>query len=194
MMTRYCPIRTALLALIIGYVTLGEATRTAVAQQPTSPDASTDASAELPTLDAAQGLLEAGRIEAALIALNQRIDANSGDAAAHFLKALALQQRGDRAGARDVYLGMAKQFPKLPEVSNNLAALYVADSDYEKARETLLAASVRVPDYPLLQVNLGDLYLRMAADAYRKAVEMDPADDETVAALGRLQQMLGAVK
>lgn len=183
--TRYRCVRAALLALIIGHIAAQ-----AGAQQTAVKPGAEDAADAPPTLTAIQRLLDAGRNAAALVALDRRIEADAGDVAARFLKGLALQESGDRASARDVYLEIAKLFPKLPEAFNNLAALYVADGDHEKARQALVSARANAPDYPLVHVNLGDLYLRMAADAYRRAVELNPDDVDAVNRLARLQRLL----
>lgn len=147
--------------------------------------------ADLPTLSSVQRLLDEGNTRQALAALEQRIEANVNDIQARFLKGLVLIEQGDNAAARDVYLEIARLFPKIPEAFNNLAAIYVAEGEFEKARQALISAQANAPEYPLVRVNLGDLYVKMAAQAYREALTLDASDDTSAAKLSVLQQLLG---
>lgn len=144
----------------------------------------------LPTLDAIQTLLDQGQIDTALTQLDRRIAADRNDVLARFLKGLVLLQRGDNAAAREVYLEIARQFPRLPEAFNNLAAIYVAEGEYEKALQALRSARANAPDYPLVHINLGDLYLRLAADAYREAISLDDSERGAAEKLERLLTLL----
>jgi tetratricopeptide (TPR) repeat protein len=62
----------------------------------------------------------------------------------------------------------------LPEPHNNLAVLYAQKGDYGLARDELEAAISAAPDYTIAYENLGDVYARLAALNYEKAVARDP--------------------
>lgn len=119
--------------------------------------------------------------------LEKHIAADPDAVEAQFLKGLLLLERSDMAAAQTVFLDISRRFPHIPEVYNNLAVIYAAQGDYEQARQALLTAIAN--DYPQAQANLGDLYAKLAADAYRQAITNDPADAASRAKLTLLQGM-----
>jgi Flp pilus assembly protein TadD len=123
----------------------------------------------------------------ALDTLNKKIAANPDDIEAQFLKGLLLFERDDVTAAREVFLTIVRRFPYVPEAYNNLAVVYTAEGDYEKARQALLAAIAN--DYPQAQANLGDLYSKLAADAYREALAYNPDDAASQAKLVMLENL-----
>lgn len=122
--------------------------------------------------------------------LEKRIAANPDAVEAQFLKGLLLLERGELAAAQTVFLDISRRFPHIPEVYNNLAVVYAAQGEYEQARQALLTAIAN--DYPQAQANLGDLYAKLAADAYRQALANNPADAASQAKLTLLQGMFAA--
>jgi Flp pilus assembly protein TadD len=97
-------------------------------------------------------------------------------------------EAGDTIAAKEVFSEIARRFPRLPEAFNNLAAIYAENGEYEKARQALLSAIANAPNYAAAQSNLGDLYIKLAADAYRKAADLDPLDPGAGAKLNLLEQ------
>ena len=85
-----------------------------------------------------------------------------------------------------------RQFPQIPEASNNLAAIYAKEGDYEQARQVLLSAIANNPDYPNARVSLGDLYAKLAADAYREALKLNPNDIASKAKLKMLDPLFAS--
>ncbi|HXH03258.1 MAG TPA: tetratricopeptide repeat protein [Candidatus Competibacteraceae bacterium] len=153
---------------------------------------STAALAQEPAdLDSIRRLAENGDRATALAKLDQAIASNENDIQARFLKGLLLSEQGDTHGAEEVFSDIVRRYPRLPEAYNNLAVLYAGEGEYEKARGALLSAIGNAPDYPGVRANLGDLYVKMAADAYRKALELNPADQASQAKLKVLEQLFG---
>lgn len=146
----------------------------------------------LPTLSSIQAAVDAGDTETALADLDKRIEADVNDVQSRFLKGMVLMETGDHREAQQTFIEITRLFPKLPEAFNNLAVLYVREGNYEKARSALLSAKANTPDYPTAHANLGDLYLKMAADAYRQALELNPDDSLSAAKLQALQGMFAA--
>lgn len=145
---------------------------------------------EAPDLSTIQRLAANGHWTQAMDALNQRIAANPNDVEPAFLKGLLLLQQGDKSGAREVFQDLSNRFPRLPEAYNNLAAIQAADGEYELARQALLSAIANTPDYAPVRANLGDLYIKMAIDAYRQALKLDPNDSAASAKLKFLEQII----
>ncbi len=65
---------------------------------------------------------------------------------------------------------MATEYPQLPEPHNNLAVIYAARGQPDKARMALEAALRTHPAYAVAMENLSQIYARQAKDAYAKAL------------------------
>lgn len=61
--------------------------------------------------------------------------------------------------------------PQLAEPHNNLAVIFDELGDYTAAIEELKASLKLNPDYLTARQNIGDLYIKLAADAYRQVLE-----------------------
>ncbi|MCC6611108.1 MAG: tetratricopeptide repeat protein [Burkholderiales bacterium] len=117
-------------------------------------------------------LLREGQLAEALAHVERRLAADPRDAQARFLKGVILteQKRTDEAIA--VFVRLTQDDPERAEPYNNLAVLYAAQGALERAREALESA-VRVnPKYAIALENLGDVYARLAADAYARAAAL----------------------
>jgi len=123
--------------------------------------------------DDAARLLKQGRTAAALEKVDAAIAANKNDARARFLKGLILTERNETPAAIEVFKSLTRDFPELPEPYNNLAVLYAAQGQYDKARESLEMAIRTHPSYAVAHENLGDVYAKMASEAYDRALSLD---------------------
>lgn len=146
--------------------------------------------AETTDLDASGPWTEEGRREVSFQNLDEPSVTGSDDLQARFLEGLSLLQQNDIAGARAVFTQITQLFPRLPEAHNNLAVIYAGEGNYEKAQQVLISAAANAPDYATVQANLGDLYVKMAVDAYRKTLELSPGDSAAQAKLRLLEQLL----
>lgn len=117
--------------------------------------------------------IETGQYAQAQNALTQYLSEGAADAQLYFLLGIAQFRQGDLSGAIATFSSMAELFPQLPEAHINLAAVYAEQGSYEHARRTLLQAITIAPDSALAQLNLGDLYVLMAEQAYRQASRLD---------------------
>lgn len=123
--------------------------------------------------DDAVRLLKQGKTAAALKKVDAAIAANDNDARSRFLKGLILTEQGNTRGAIDVFTSLTRDYPELPEPYNNLAVLYAAEGRYDQARESLEMAIRTHPSYAVAHENLGDVYAKMASEAYDKALSLD---------------------
>jgi Flp pilus assembly protein TadD len=140
-------------------------------------------------LTAIERMAAAGEWQTALKSLDERIANNTNDVEARFLKGLLLLERGDTDSAREVFVELSRLFPRIPESFNNLATIYAQQGDYEQARQALLNAIANAPEYPVVRANLGDLYTRLATEAYREAINLDPGDEASKAKLNTLEKL-----
>ncbi|MFK8015652.1 MAG: tetratricopeptide repeat protein [Gammaproteobacteria bacterium] len=144
----------------------------AVSQQPAPRDASVDSD-----IQRAQSLYESGRSQDALDVVDAVLDKVAGDAEARFLQGLIYADLNRRDEAIRVFTALTDDFPELPEPWNNLAVLFAENGEFDKARQSLLAAIQTHPSYSTAHENLGDLYARMASMAYDRALEQDRGNE-----------------
>src|SRR3954467_4448170 len=121
----------------------------------------------------ASKLFKQGNYPAALEKIEAVITANPRDARARFLKGLIITEQNRPAEAIKVFTSLTEDYPELPEPYNNLAVLYASQGQYDKARKSLEMAIRTHPSYAIAHENLGDVYAKMASEAYDKALQLD---------------------
>jgi tetratricopeptide (TPR) repeat protein len=121
----------------------------------------------------ASKLFKQGNYAGALEKIETVITANPRDARARFLKGLILTEQSKPADAIKVFTSLTEDYPELPEPYNNLAVLYASQGQYDKARKSLEMAIRTHPSYAIAHENLGDVYAKMASEAYDKALQLD---------------------
>jgi Flp pilus assembly protein TadD len=109
---------------------------------------------------------------------------------ARFLKGVALADAGRTDAAIAAFQAILGDFPELPEPHNNLAVLYAQKGEYGLARDELEAAISAAPDYVVAYENLGDIYARLAAQNYEKAVARDARNRTAPAKLKLVREAL----
>ena len=120
-----------------------------------------------------QKLLSSGRNAEALQKADQYLSAKPRDPMMRFLRGISLSQAGRTADAISVFTKLTEDFPELPEPFNNLAVLYAQQGQYDKARNALEMAIRTNPSYATAYENLGDVYAKLASQAYSKALQID---------------------
>ncbi len=143
--------------------------------------------------DAAR-LLKQGRHAAALKKVDTAIAANPQDARARFLKGLILTEQNQTAAAINVFSGLTRDYPELPEPYNNLAVLYAAQGKYDVARESLEMAIRTHPSYTVAHENLGDVYAKMASEAYDKALSLDRSNQTAQTKLSLIRELFSGAQ
>jgi hypothetical protein len=118
-------------------------------------------------------LISAGQQVQALDRVNAYLTTHPKDAQARFLKGIVLTEQGKQAEAIQIFSGLTEEFPELPEPYNNLAVIYAAQGQYEKARNALELAIHTHPSYGTAHENLGDVYAKLATKSYDKALQLD---------------------
>jgi predicted Zn-dependent protease len=139
-------------------------------------------------------LMRAGKSEAAL----QRADAFLGtrprDVQVRFLRAVTLVDLDRRQEASDALVLLTQDFPELPEPYNNLAVLAAAQGGLDRAEHLLQQALAAQPNYVTAQENLGDLYVAMAAAAFDRASQLDPANGALKSKLALARDLTSKLK
>ncbi|MEW6166997.1 MAG: tetratricopeptide repeat protein [Pseudomonadota bacterium] len=137
----------------------------------------------------AQGMIEQGRAAEALKLLDEHLKDNPQDAEARFIRGLALVRLDRTKDAIGVFADLTRDYPQLPEPYNNLAVLYAAQGDYEKARSALEAALATHPSYATAHENLGDIYAALAGAAYNRALALDESNQVVRRKLALINQL-----
>ncbi|MBB6561832.1 ketosteroid isomerase-like protein [Acidovorax soli] len=125
-------------------------------------------------------LLKAGKAGDALAKADQRLAANPRDPQLRFLRGVAQSDSGKPAEAIATFTKLTEEYPELPEPYNNLAVLYANQNQLDKARTALEMAIRTNPSYATAHENLGDIYAKLASQAYNKALQLDATNANSV--------------
>jgi len=142
-------------------------------------------------LEDAAKLLKSGQHQQALERVNKLLAAKPKDARGRFLKGLIFAEQGNVKDATDVFLALTKDFPNLPEPYNNLAVIYASQGQYDKARGALEQSIRTHPSYATAYENLGDVYAKLASQAYDKALQFDSANPAAKNKLALVRELVG---
>ena len=132
--------------------------------------------AEPTALQEVRKLIAAGQGKQALTRAELHLAKNPRDAQMRFVRGVILTDLSDTTAARGAFQQLVDDFPELPEPYNNLAVLYAADGELDRARRALEMALLAKPDYATAHENMGDVYLQMAAEAYQRASALQPTN------------------
>ena len=135
-------------------------------------------------------LLRQGQAGAALAKADAYIAGKPRDPQMRFLRGVILTQQGKQAEATDAFVQITQEFPELPEPYNNLAALYAAQSQFDQARAALETAIRLNPSYATAHENLGDVYVRLAAQSYARAQQLQPGTAGIAPKLAAVRRVL----
>jgi tetratricopeptide (TPR) repeat protein len=117
-------------------------------------------------------LAKAGKVAEALNKTNDYLSKHPADPQMRFMKGVLLTEQNKSDEAIAVFTKLTEDYKDLPEPYNNLAVLYAANGQYDKARVALEKAIRTNPSYQTAYENLGDIYGKMASQAYDKALAL----------------------
>src|SRR5713101_5591461 len=137
-------------------------------------------------------LLKQGQTAQALERVNQYLSQKPKDAKGRFIKGLVLVEQNKAAEAIEVFTALSRDYPELPEPYNNLAVLYAAQGQYEKARQQLEMSIRTHPSYATAYENLGDVYTKLASQAYDKALQLDSSNSTAKNKLSLIRDLMSS--
>jgi tetratricopeptide (TPR) repeat protein len=152
---------------------------------------STTLSARADDLDDASKLLKAGQRDQALERVNRVLAQKKDDPKARFLKGVILTEQGNTREAIDTFTKLTQDYPNLPEPYNNLAVIYAGQGQYDKARAALEQSIRTHPSYATAYENLGDVYAKLASQAYDKALQLDKSNAGAQNKLSLVRELTG---
>ncbi len=123
-----------------------------------------------------QALVKQGNHNQALDRVNSYLASRPKDAQGRFLKGVILTEQNKTGEAIKVFTALTEDYPELPEPYNNLAVLYASQQQYDKSRQALELAIQTHPSYATAHENLGDIYAKMASQAYDRALQRDKSN------------------
>ncbi len=139
----------------------------------------------------AEKLLRTRQPQQALENIDQFLLQNPRDAQGRFFRGLILTELGRVPEATSVFQKLTEDYPELPEPYNNLAVLYAQQKQYDKAKTALEMAIRTHPSYAVAHENLGDIYARMATQAYDRALQLDSSNTGAASKLNMIREMVG---
>ncbi|MBK1679375.1 tetratricopeptide repeat protein [Rhodocyclus tenuis] len=138
----------------------------------------------------AQRLLKQGQLPQALEKVDSYLSSRPKDAQGRFMRGLILTEMGRTADAIATFSRLTEDYPELPEPYNNLAVLYAQQKQYDKARGALEMAIRTHPSYAVAHENLGDVYAKLASQAYGKALQIDSSNAAAQSKLSLIREMI----
>lgn len=137
-------------------------------------------------------LLKGGQLEQASQRVDALLAAKPRDAQGQFLKGLILTEQNKTTEAIAAFTRLTELYPELPEPYNNLAVLYAGLGQYERARQALEMAIRTHPSYATAHENLGDVYAKLASQAYDKALQLDSNNPTAQTKLALVRDLIGS--
>ena len=167
------PLRSAVAATLLAF-SMGAAAQTA---------------AQNSDLQDINRMLKAGQSQQALDRVNVYLTSKPKDAVGRFIRGLAQAELGKTNDAITTFQSLTEDYPELPEPYNNLAVLYSSKGQFEKARVALELAIQTHPTYSTAHENLGDIYAKLASQAYDKALQLDKGNGTVATKLNLVRDL-----
>lgn len=142
-------------------------------------------------------LAKAKQFLEALAKADQFLAAKPRDPQMRFIKGVVQSEMGTVGEAANTFTHLTEDFPELPEPYNNLAVIYANNGQFDKARAALEMAIRTNPSYSTAHENLGDIYAKLASQAYAKALQLDTSNAAVPFKLGSIRELFsttGGVK
>ncbi len=149
----------------------------------------TPAMSQSDDLQEAQQLLKQGQVDRAMERVDAYLKTKPKDARGRFLRGILLTEQNKPNEAIRVFTDLTRDYPELPEPYNNLAVLHASQGDYDKARNALEMAIRTHPSYATAHENLGDIYAKMASQAYDKALRLDKSNQAAQTKLNLIKDL-----
>jgi tetratricopeptide (TPR) repeat protein len=116
-------------------------------------------------------LVKARQFQEAVNLINTLLKTNPRNVQIRFVKARLQLEMRKFDDAKKTLIEITQQFPELPEPYNNLAAMAANQGNWIEARDYLELALKLRPTYTIAAANLGEIYIRLGAQAYENAAK-----------------------
>jgi Flp pilus assembly protein TadD len=139
-----------------------------------------------------QALLARNDLPAALAAADTALAARPRDAQSRFLRGVVLMEMKRDADALALFNQLTQEYPELPEPYNNIALLQVRAGRLELARQALEVALRNDPGHQVARLNLGEVHLMLAVQAWEAAAGNAPLDPRMARRLDSARALVAA--
>jgi tetratricopeptide (TPR) repeat protein len=116
-------------------------------------------------------LIKARKYQDAVTQINADLKKTPRNVQLRFVKARLQIEMRQFDQAKKTLVEITQQFPELPEPYNNLAAIAANQGQWIEARDYLELALKLRPSYAIASANLGEIYIRLGAQAYEDAAK-----------------------
>ncbi|QWE09409.1 tetratricopeptide repeat protein [Polynucleobacter ibericus] len=116
-------------------------------------------------------LIKARKYQDAVTQINVDLKKTPRNVQLRFVKARLQIEMRQFDQAKKTLIEITQQFPELPEPYNNLAAIAANQGQWIEARDYLELALKLRPSYAIASANLGEIYVRLGAQAYEDAAK-----------------------
>ena len=116
-------------------------------------------------------LIKARKYQDAVTQINTDLKKTPRNVQLRFVKARLQIEMRQFDQAKKTLIEITQQFPELPEPYNNLAAIAANQGQWIEARDYLELALKLRPSYAIASANLGEIYIRLGAQAYEDAAK-----------------------
>ncbi len=140
--------------------------------------------------DEVRQLMRSGKLVEATSKADLFLATRPRDPQMQFLKGVLQQDTQKTAEAIATFTRLTQDYPELPEPYNNLAVLYAGQTQYDKARAALEMAIRNNPGYATAHENLGDVYIKLASQAYDKALQLEAGNSTVPRKLALTRELL----
>jgi tetratricopeptide (TPR) repeat protein len=134
--------------------------------------------------------IKQGQYPQALEQVDKYLAAKPKDAQGRFLKGIVLTEMNKPTEAIAIFSKLTEDYPELPEPYNNLAVIYAQQKQYDKAKQALEMAIRTHPSYATAHENLGDIYARLASQAYDRALQIDSSNSSAQNKLALIRDLM----
>ncbi len=139
-----------------------------------------------------QNLLAKGDTSAALALADTALARTPKAAQARFMRGVVLMDMQRNNDALLVFTQLTQEYPELPEPLNNIALLQVRAGQLEQARQALETALRNDPSHRVARLNLGEVHLMLAVQAWERAATIAPLDARMALRLDSARALVGA--
>ncbi|MES2184693.1 MAG: tetratricopeptide repeat protein [Pseudomonadota bacterium] len=134
-------------------------------------------------------LIRSGKLADAQARADKYLAGNPRDPQMRFLKGVIQTESGKQPDAIVTFTALTQEYPELPEPYNNLAVLYANQKQYDKARTALEMAIRTNPSYATAHENMGDVYAKLASQAYARALQLDATNTNVPPKLALIREL-----
>jgi len=134
--------------------------------------------------------IKQGQHAQALEQVDKYLAGKPKDAQGRFLKGIVLTEMNKPNEAIAIFSKLTEDYPELPEPYNNLAVIYAQQKQYDKAKQALEMAIRTHPSYATAHENLGDIYARLASQAYDRALQIDSSNSSAQNKLALIRDLM----